>query len=266
VTADIRVVDVVDADSFALVPPCADTRFDHRSCDYWEDAARGSKAARASWLTGDRQGHGGPKPPDNPFAPAAGRPNPFAGAGSGTAAANPFARRGSDSDDNPFARRDDDATGNPFLARSRDAATIPADAPPKLRLLGRGLAVFGSYAKVLVVDDAPAAYAQYGPLTAYPRAQRLRDLYPTLPQSPPPGVITCIATTAAARDQGWAASLVASVCDDLAARGFVAVEAYPEVGARENATSAASPSFWLAAGFTVAAEDARFPVMRRELG
>ena len=31
----------------ALVPPCADPAFDHRSCDYWEDADRGSKAARA---------------------------------------------------------------------------------------------------------------------------------------------------------------------------------------------------------------------------
>ena len=36
---------------------------------------------------------------------------------------------------------------------------VAADAPPKLRLLARGLAVFGSYAKVLLEDDEPAAYA-----------------------------------------------------------------------------------------------------------
>ncbi|MFH0751829.1 MAG: hypothetical protein V2B17_08330, partial [Chloroflexota bacterium] len=45
-----RIVDVTDATSFALLPPCADASFDHRSCDYWEDADRGSKAHRASWL------------------------------------------------------------------------------------------------------------------------------------------------------------------------------------------------------------------------
>ena len=46
----IRILDVTDETGFALVPPCADAGFDHRSCDYWEDADRGSKAARASWL------------------------------------------------------------------------------------------------------------------------------------------------------------------------------------------------------------------------
>ena len=52
---------------------------------------------------------------------------------------------------------------------------------------------------------------------------------------------------------------------DLAARGFAAVETYPEVGAKPNATSAAQPAFWERLGFVVAAADARFPVMRREL-
>ena len=42
----IRIVDVVDEPTFGLVPPCADPAFDHRSCDYWEDADRGSKRAR----------------------------------------------------------------------------------------------------------------------------------------------------------------------------------------------------------------------------
>jgi ribosomal protein S18 acetylase RimI-like enzyme len=102
-------------------------------------------------------------------------------------------------------------------------------------------------------------------LTAYPRAQRTRDLYPALPDSPLPAVITCIATTAEARDMGLAKTLVEAVCDDLEGRGFAAVETYPEVGARPDATSAATPAFWEAVGFTVAAADERFPVMRREL-
>ena len=35
---------------------------------------------------------------------------------------------------------------------------------------------------------------------------------------------------------------------------------------RPDATSAATPEFWVAAGFSIAVEDERFPVVRRELG
>jgi hypothetical protein len=142
---------------------------------------------------------------------------------------------------------------------------MPQDLPRKLGLLSRGFRVFGTYARVLLVDDRPAVYAQFGPLTAYPRAQRVRDLYPQLPDSPPPAVITCVASTREARSEGLALRLVSDVCAELARRGFAAVEAYPEVGALPDATSAAAPGFWLAAGFSIAAEDERFPVVRREL-
>ena len=47
---DLHTLDVTDDLTFALVPPCADPGFDHRSCDYWEDEVRGSKAARLDWL------------------------------------------------------------------------------------------------------------------------------------------------------------------------------------------------------------------------
>ena len=206
----VRIVDVTADASFRLIPPCADPGFDHRTCDYWEDADRGSKAARASWL------EAAPAPP-----PA------------GPAADNPFAPPRSEPDFNPFARTD----------RSSGPAFNPfAD------------------------DDVAVAYAQFGPLSAYPRAQRLRDLYPQLPEAPLPAVITCIATTAEARGQGHAAALVRDVCDDLARRGFAAVEAYPERGTRPDATSAATPEFWATAGFHIAVDDERFPVVRRELG
>jgi GNAT superfamily N-acetyltransferase len=132
-------------------------------------------------------------------------------------------------------------------------------------LLARGLAVFGSYAKVLLADDEPVAYAQFGPLSAYPRAQRLRDLYQQLPEAPLPAVITCIASVGSVRGQGFARTLVEAVCDDLAGRGFAAVEAYPQRGARPDATSAATPEFWQTAGFAIAVDDERFPVVRREL-
>jgi GNAT superfamily N-acetyltransferase len=254
--AEVRIVDVTDEASFRLVPPCADPGFDHRSCDYWEDAERGSKAARLSWLE-----------PGGAPAPAArrGSPNPFAGPDEPLA--NPFApRRTAANAPNPFAADDDRLADNPFAPARPKRPTFGSDVPRKLGLLGRGLGVFGSYAKVLLLDEVPAVYAQFGPLSAYPRALHLRELYPRLPDAPLPAVITCIATTPEARGGGHARRLVEAVCDDLAERGFAAVEAYPEAGARPDATSGATPAFWRTAGFSLAVDDERFPVVRRELG
>jgi len=106
----IRIVDVVDEETFRLVPPCADPGFDHRSCDYWEDAERGSKAARLDWL----QPAAAPPPArraapaENPFAPASTEP-----------AFNPFApsRGGEGRPANPFAAGDDVEVENPFAPR-----------------------------------------------------------------------------------------------------------------------------------------------------
>jgi ribosomal protein S18 acetylase RimI-like enzyme len=239
-----RIVDVADGDSFALIPPCADARFDHRTCDYWEDAERGSKARRGSWLSA----RPAPAPArtrldDNPFAPVA-RP---------ALSDNPFAPPGPVFDDNPFA---------PVAQRERP---MHEGVPRKLALLDRGRGVFGSYAKVLLLDGEAVAYSQFGPLSAYPRATRLRELYPQLPDAPLPAVITCIASTAAAREQGYARQLADAVCHDLAQRGFAAVEAYPDLTSDENETSGARPRFWETLGFVVAVDDERFPVMRREL-
>jgi GNAT superfamily N-acetyltransferase len=247
--AEIRIVDVRDEATFALLPPCADPSFDHRTCDYWEDADRGSKAHRSSWLSASR-------PAAEPhIRPADVAVNPFAPPPRSGPAVNPFAF---DDGENPLA-------DNPFAPRAPKPQRIDSTAPRKLALLGRGLAVFGSYAKVLLLDDEPAAYAQFGPLSAYPRALRLRELYPQLPQTPLPAVITCVATTSAARGSGLGQRLIAAVCDDLSARGFAAVEAYPEAGAQADATSAATPELWVLAGFTKVVADERFPVMRREL-
>jgi hypothetical protein len=252
-----RIVDVIDEAAFGAIPPCADPSFDHRTCDYWEDAERGSKAARVAWLEGPSAA-----PPPRP-RPA----NPFATDDEDDAFANPFASAARGPAFNPFAAADDDPLAdNPFAPAPKRQPRPAADGPRKLGLLTRGVGVFGSYAKVLLVDDEPVAYAQFGPLSAYPRAQRVRDLYPQLPEAPLPAVITCIASTAAARAQGHAAWLVTAVCDDLAGRGFAAIEAYPEPGVPPDATSAATPSFWLAAGFSIAVDDERFPVVRRELG
>jgi hypothetical protein len=251
----IRILDVTDEASFGLLPLCADPAFDHRTCDYWEDADRGSKSARPAWLEAASPPAAKPRPA-NPFGDDEADP-PL----------NPFAPAATEPAFNPFATDDDDPLAdNPFVPRRPARSGGASGGPRKLGLLGRGSAVFGSYAKVLLADETQVAFSQFGPLSAYPRAQRLRDLYPQLPEAPLPAVITCIATTAEARRRGYALQLIRAVCDDLAGRGFAAIEAYPERSTRPDATSAATPEFWVAAGFTIAVEDDRFPVVRRELG
>jgi ribosomal protein S18 acetylase RimI-like enzyme len=254
----IQILDVTEATGFARIPPCADPGFDHRTCDYWEDDRRGSKAARLSWLEPAAAPAPEPARSANPFMPADRGPgfNPF-----DPRASRPSAGAFLD----PFADDDDAPMDNPFAPRRERGPALASDAPRKLHLLARGLTVFGSYAKVLEADGRPAVYCQFGPLSAYPRAQSVRDLYPKLPSAPLPAVITCIATTPAARGGGLAKQLVLAVAEDLAGRGFSAVEAYPEPEARPDATSAAFPAFWLACGFDLAIDDARFPVVRREL-
>jgi GNAT superfamily N-acetyltransferase len=268
--ASIEIVDVTDEARFGLVPPCADPSFDHRTCDYWEDADHGAKTPRSGWLragSGSSAGSSASSPAgsSNPFAPPPKtESNPFLPAHK--TASNPFAPTASASIRNPFLV---DLSGaedeNPFAPKRPARPTIAAEAPRKLQLLGRGLGVFGSYAKLLLRDGEAIGYCQFGPLSAYPRALRLRELYPKLPDAPLPAVITCIATTADARRGGYALQLVRAVCDDLAGRGFSAVEAYPEVTAREDATPAARPEFWIHAGFVLAVDDPRYPVVRREL-
>ncbi len=267
---EITIVDVTSEEAFGLVPPCADPSFDHRTCDYWEDAVAGSRARREGWLGARREAGestAGPAPATNPFAPQTSRrsSNPFAPEPPGRSA-NPFAPSGTpDAGTNPFAPDASRRPANPFAPAPRLVERPDAGGSRKLVLLARGLGVFGSYARLLLVDGRAVAYCQFGPLSAYPRALQLRELYPQLPSSPLPAVITCIATTPDARRQGQALRLVEDVCGELARRGFAAVETYPETGARADATSAATPAFWERAGFTVAVADDRFPVMRRDL-
>jgi ribosomal protein S18 acetylase RimI-like enzyme len=268
----LEIVDVGDEARFGLIPPCADPAFDHRTCDYWEDAERGSKTHRASWLPAgasgpaahSASGSGSSAASNSPFAtsPRADS-NPFLPARK--AATNPFAPAPSGPPRNPFLDElTDDEDDNPFAPKRPRRPTIASEAPRKLQLLGRGLGVFGTYAKLLLADGEAVGYCQFGPLSAYPRALQLRQLYPKLPDAPLPAVITCIATTAEARRHGYALKLVEAVCGDLAGRGFAAVEAYPEVHAAEDSTPAARTQFWLRAGFQLAIDDERYPVVRRE--
>src|SRR5712691_6498430 len=110
--AELRILDVTDLPTFERIPPCADPRFDHRTCDYWEDPDRGSKAARASWLAAGSPGSAPRRPglADNPFAPA-----------SRQEAENPFARAEVTASLDPFAGDDLFATPdwNPFVPQQK---------------------------------------------------------------------------------------------------------------------------------------------------
>jgi hypothetical protein len=152
-------------------------------------------------------------------------------------------------------------------AGAHDAA---ARATLKRRRLLAGRDVAGPYAMLAYRSDAVArvaiGYAQFGPLSAYPRAQSIRERYPQLPESPAPWVITClqVAADAAERDDG-AAALLSAVCSALDRRGITAVEAYPEGGGDPWRFSTGPASVYEAAAFERVAGDDRFPVYRREL-
>jgi ribosomal protein S18 acetylase RimI-like enzyme len=197
---------------------------------------------------------------ENPFAPAraAAPDNPFA----------PPAKRGAT--DALAALAGDDLlpiapSENPFAVTRPRERPLREGVPRKLALLDRGRGVFGSYGKTALADGNAVGWCQFGPLSAYPRALRLRDLYPQLPDAPLPAVITCIATTADARRRGYARQLVLAVCQDLAERGFAAVEAYPDLTRAEDEQSGGRPALWEACGFAAVVDDPRFPVYRREL-
>jgi hypothetical protein len=116
-------------------------------------------------------------------------------------------------------------------------------------------------------DRLAVGWCQFGPLSAYPRAQVIRDRYPQLPQSPAPWVITCLQVEEAQPERESAAGeLLAAVCDELDRRGIVAVEAYPEGVPDPWLPSPGPATIYAGGGFSQVAGDERFPVLRRELG
>ena len=151
-----------------------------------------------------------------------------------------------------------------------DAPDGAARAALKLRRLLAGRAASGSYAMLAYLTDAvdrvPIGYAQFGPLSAYPRAQSIRERYPQLPESPAPWVITCLQVAAdGTQRSAVGASLLDAVCDELDRRGITAVEAYPEGTTDPWMFSAGPASVYEEARFDRVAGDERFPVYRREL-
>jgi len=146
-----------------------------------------------------------------------------------------------------------------------ESAVRAAHARKRSRLLA-GSRLAGSYAMLAHDGETPIGYAQFGPISAYPRAQAIRDRYPSLPDSPAPWVITCLQVMAGAEQRSATGeALLQAVCAELDRRGIVAVEAYPEAAADGWIPSAGPAAVYAAAGFELAAGDELYPAFRREL-
>jgi hypothetical protein len=165
-----------------------------------------------------------------------------------------------------WERRDGTRDASPYSA-------IDVSARAELKrgrlLAGRLLAgAYGMLAWRREGDDRVAVgWAQFGPISRYPRALSIRDRYPELPDSPAPWVITCLQVVADQHERhATAIGLLTAVCDELDHRGITAVEAYPETVGDPWLHSAGPASVYEGAGFERPAGDQHYPVMRRDLG
>lgn len=158
-------------------------------------------------------------------------------------------------------------------APNADAGDGDARAALKRRRLLAARDIFGSYAMLAyrtdAVERAAVGYAQFGPLSAYPRAMAIRERYPQLPESPAPWVVTCLQVTPAAGDgpmrEAVGVELLEAVCAELDRRGITAVEAYPERVSDPWLPSPGPLGVYERAGFERVAGDDHYPVVRREL-
>jgi len=153
----------------------------------------------------------------------------------------------------------------------REASPSDATANLKLSRLLAGTRLAGAYGMVAWWTDpsgdrVACGWAQFGPISVYPRAQIIRERYPSLPDSPAPWVVTCLQIVPGTPDRdGVAAALLTAVCEELDRRGIIAVEGYPEGAADSWSLSPGPASVYQAAGFARAAGEDRYPVYRREL-
>jgi len=155
-------------------------------------------------------------------------------------------------------------------APAADATDTPARENLKRQRLLSGQKLAGAYGMLAwrpnEAGGAAIGWAQFGPISAYPRAQAIRERYPQLPTSPAPWVITCLQVPPReAAHEEIGGRLLEMVCEELDRRGITAVEAYPEEVADAWIPSTGPAAVYAAHGFERAAGDERYPVMRREL-
>ncbi|MDQ2934467.1 MAG: hypothetical protein M3R49_05700 [Chloroflexota bacterium] len=152
-------------------------------------------------------------------------------------------------------------------SRSPAAADAQARADLKRSRLLAGAKLAGAYAMLAHRNGEAVGYAQFGPMSVYPRAQSIRARYPQLPDSPAPWVVTCLQVVDRVGDhrQAIGAALLDALGDELDRRGIGAVEAYPEGVADPWLPSPGPASLYAQGGFEQVAGDDRYPVYRREL-
>ena len=153
------------------------------------------------------------------------------------------------------------------LEGGREGDDTAARRDAKRAALVAGARLAGSYGMLATEPDgSTVGYAQFGPLSAYPRAQLIRDRYPELPESPTPWVITCLQVVPDAPDRlDIGQALAEAVCVDLDRRGVTAVEVYPERATDPWLPPGGPASVYESSGFSRAAGDDRYPVYRRDL-
>ena len=153
------------------------------------------------------------------------------------------------------------------LEGNREGGDTTPRRDAKRAALLAGARLAGSYGMLATGrDGTTVGYAQFGPLSVYPRAQLIRDRYPELPESPAPWVITCLQVLADAPDRlDIGQALAEAVCADLDRRGVTAVEVYPERAADPWLPPGGPASVYESSGFSRAAGDDRYPVYRRDL-
>jgi hypothetical protein len=155
---------------------------------------------------------------------------------------------------------------------SREASDSVTAREVKLARLMAGARLAGAYGMAAWRTDASGdrvavGWAQFGPISAYPRAGVIRERYPQLPDSPAPWVITCLQVPPDVADrEAVAGALLGAVCDELDRRGITAIESYPEGVDDPWVPSAGPAAIYEAVAFEHVAGDDRYPVMRRELG
>jgi hypothetical protein len=153
----------------------------------------------------------------------------------------------------------------------REASDSESAADLKLTRLLAGTRLAGAYGMLawqtnVSGDRVAVGWAQFGPISAYPRAQVIRDRYPSLPDSPAPWVVICLQVVPETVErERVAADLLGAVCEELNRRGIIAVEAYPEGIGDPWSLSPGPAAVYEAGGFTRAAGEERYPVYRREL-
>lgn len=153
------------------------------------------------------------------------------------------------------------------LEGSREGEDTSARRSAKKAALMAGARLAGSYGMVATGESGDVlGYAQFGPISAYPRAQLIRDRYPELPESPAPWVMTCLQVVPDQPERvEIGQALAEAVCTELDRRGVVAVETYLERASDPWLPSGGPATVYEAAGFVRAAGDEQFPVYRREL-